>query len=372
MLYPGVLWYCQQLPLTFYFPYIRRSDHQNFRFRSSYAGCIFLNAIFFFPVGPTNLVGWFGGEGDSSVLHRCKTESACSPRVLQTSGSSTGRWRGAAEQLWHSEISGFVEWVLTAVRSHCIVINRWQRGFRWTDLGKYRTVLIYVDFNAYLKLQPQSLRPSALGKSLRSAEAFTFLLFVHFLSVLSLLLIPLISLLVQCCCTRTLPKNVVGLPRWFRMLFKNLATSTALQSSIVLWLLNAGAFHLLLKGHKTNDSASQRTTWKGLLLLCQQLCFDFQLFHHPLKSLHSPDALTVQGHVWLLYQHHSILLIYSVSKQDCFGDHPCPVKYWFFFAVTGAVISLFQISLCRASLSCFLRSGWLACLVTQLRRMMWY
>lgn len=46
--------------------------------------------------------------------------------------------------------------------------------------------MIYVDFNAYLKLQPQSSRPSALGKSLPSAEAFTFLLFVHFLPVLSL------------------------------------------------------------------------------------------------------------------------------------------------------------------------------------------
>lgn len=114
----------------------------------------------------------------------------------------------------YSEINGFGEWVLTMVRSYCIVINRWQHGFRWTDLGKHRTVLIYVDFNAYLKLQPHSLRPSALGKSLRSAETFTFLLFVHFCPF-CLLLIPLISLLVQCCCTRTLPKNVVGLPRWF-------------------------------------------------------------------------------------------------------------------------------------------------------------
>lgn len=37
---------------------------------------------------------------------------------------------------------------------------------------------------------------------------------------------------------------------------------------------------------------------KGLLLLCQQLCFDFfQLYRHLFNSLHNHYALRVQDHV---------------------------------------------------------------------------
>lgn len=56
----------------------------------------------------------------------------------------------------------------------------------------------------------------------------------------------------------------------------------------------------------------------------------FSTVSPPLKS-HSPDALRVQGHVWLFSQHHTALLTYLMPKQDCIEDHLCPVKYWFFF-----------------------------------------
>lgn len=100
--------------------------------------------------------------------------------------------------------------------------------------------------------------------------------------------------------------------------------------------------------------------------------FHLQLFTHPLRCRHHPDALTVQGHMWLFYHHHSIFLIYLVSKQGHFGDCPGQWNIDFSAAVTGTVISLFQTSPCRVSLSHCLKSGWLTWLVTQLRRRMGY
>lgn len=124
---------------------------------------------------------------------------------------------------------------------------------------------------------------------------------------------------------------VLPFPSRFCMLFKDLscAPSSALQNGIIFWLWLLPPFlHCWTAAKLTIPIHSIQHT-EGLLLLCQQLCFHLQLFTHPLRSLHRLDALTVQGHMWLLYQHRSILLLYLVSKQDRFGDHRCPVKYWF-------------------------------------------
>lgn len=140
-------------------------------------------------------------------------------------------------------------------------------------------------------------------------------------------------------------KMVLPLPRRFCMLFKNLATSTALQSSVILWLWMLEPSICCWKATKLMILLHSVQHEKGSCCYVNSFVLIIQLFHHPLKSLHSPDALPVQGHVWLLYQHHSILLIYSVSKQDCFGDHPCPVKYWFFCSNWSSDFSLPNISL---------------------------
>lgn len=129
-----------------------------------------------------------------------------------------------------------------------------------------------------------------------------------------------------------LSKMVLPFPSRFCMLFKGLpcAPSSALQKGIVLWLWKLPPFFHCWMATKLTIPIYSIQHAKGLLLLCQQLCFHLQLFTHPLRSLCCPDGLTVQGHMWLLYRNCSILLIYLVSKRDHFGDHPCPVKYWFF------------------------------------------
>lgn len=122
----------------------------------------------------------------------------------------------------------------------------------------------------------------------------------------------------------------------------------------------------LLNGHKTHATEPQHPTCRRTPVTMSTAWLSFT---HPLRSLHRPDALMVQGHMWLLYQHRSILF-YLVSKRYHLETNLVQWSIDFFAAVTGAVISLFQTSLCRASLSRCLRSGWLAWLITLLRRMM--
>lgn len=168
------------------------------------------------------------------------------------------------------------------------------------------------------------------------------------------------------------PLEVILLfPTTFSRLFEDVSCapwSLALHSGVVFWFWMMLPFFPHWMATELIQYCGSVLAWGRTPVAVSTAFFHLQLFTHPLRCQHHPDALTVQGHMWLFYHHQFIFLIYLVSKQGHFGDCPGQWNIDFSAAVTGTVISLFQTSPCRVSLSHCLKSGWLTWLVIQLRR----